>query len=166
MVLGARVRKAALTAHVIASVGWLGAVACVLVLAVTGMSSRNAETARAAYLAMDVTAWRVLVPLAVASFLTGITQSLVTKWGLLLHYWVVVKLWITVIATAVLVLYTETLKGLADIARRSSESGAIATELQQPTVVLHAALALALLVGATVLAVFKPAGLTRRGRRV
>jgi hypothetical protein len=61
------------------------------------------------------------------------------------------------LATIVLLLYTATLAHLA-------EADGSAAELESPTVVVHAALALILLVAATVLAVFKPAGLTKRGR--
>jgi hypothetical protein len=82
-----RVRKFALTAHVVSSVGWLGSIAGVLALAITGSSSDDVETVQAAYLAMEVTAWVVLVPLALASLLTGLVQSLGTKWGLFRHYW-------------------------------------------------------------------------------
>ena len=160
MVLTGRVRKLALTAHILASVGWLGAVGCILGLAVAGIAHDDDETARAVYLAMDLAAWTVLVPMAIASLVTGLVQSLGTSWGLLRHYWVVVKLWITVIATIVLLLYTATLDHLAGVA----EGNASTAELEGPTVVVHAALALILLVGATVLAVFKPAGLTKRGR--
>jgi NADH:ubiquinone oxidoreductase subunit 5 (subunit L)/multisubunit Na+/H+ antiporter MnhA subunit len=46
------VRRAALTAHVTTSVGWLGAVIGVLALAVAGISSDDDQTIRAAYLAM------------------------------------------------------------------------------------------------------------------
>lgn len=160
MVLSGGRRKFALTAHILASVGWLGAVGCVLGLAIAAMVSDDGETVRAAYVAMDIAAWLVLVPLAIASLVTGIVQSLGTKWGLLHHYWVVVKLWITVVATIVLLLYTATLDRLAGVA----ETEGSAAELEGPTVVVHSVLALVLLVAATVLAVFKPAGLTRRGR--
>lgn len=104
-----RLRKFALTAHVVSSVGWLGAVACVLALAVAGLTSQDAQTVRAVYPAMALAAWFVLLPLAIASFLTGIVQSLGTKWGLVRHYWVVVKLVINLLATVVLLLYMETL---------------------------------------------------------
>ena len=45
------------------------------------------------------------------------------------------------------------------------QPGADETALRSPSVTLHAALALILLVGATVLAIYKPRGLTARGRR-
>ncbi len=87
MTMAPRVRRFALTAHVTFSVGWLGAVARSLALAVAGLTSQDAQTVRAAYLALELTGWFVLVPLAGASLLTGIIQSLGTKWGLFRHYW-------------------------------------------------------------------------------
>src|SRR5215218_1506571 len=99
-----RVRKFALAAHVASSVGWLGAVAAFLALAVVGLTSQNAETVRGAYLVMEPTAWFVLVPLAFASLVTGLVQSLGTSWGLFRHYWVLFKLLINVATTIVLLI--------------------------------------------------------------
>ena len=161
MTLGPGLRRLALTAHVVSSVGWLGAVAGFLGLAVVGLRSRDVETVRAAYVAMDATGWFVLVPFALASFLTGIVQSLATKWGLFRHYWVVIKLSITVVATAILLLYTQTLQQLAD---RATGSGGLA-DMRSSSPVLHSAAALVLLLAATALAVYKPRGVTRYGWR-
>jgi hypothetical protein len=52
-----RVRKVALTAHVTSSVGWLGAVAGFLALAVSGLTSRDQQTVRGVYLVMEVIGW-------------------------------------------------------------------------------------------------------------
>ena len=160
-----RLRKLALTAHVATSVGWLGAVAGVLGLAIAGVASEEAQTVRAVYVAMEVTGWFVLVPLALASLLTGIVQSLGSKWGLVRHYWVVVKLFITLFATVVLLLYTQTLGYLADVATRTPPSPADLDLLRTPSVLLHSGVALLLLLAATTLAVYKPPGMTRYGRR-
>ena len=72
-----RLRKLVLTAHVTCSVGWLSAVACFLALAVVGMTSQDAPTVRGAYLVMAPAARLVLVPLALASLLTGSSS----RWG-------------------------------------------------------------------------------------
>lgn len=56
------VRKFALTAHVTSSVGWLGAVAVFLALAIAGLTSKDAQMVRAAYLAMELTTRFVIVP--------------------------------------------------------------------------------------------------------
>ncbi|MCA1704353.1 MAG: DUF2269 domain-containing protein [Actinobacteria bacterium] len=158
-----RLRKLALTAHVVSSVGWLGAVACVLALAVAGLASQEAQVVRAVYPAMELAAWYVLLPLALASLLTGIVQSVGTKWGLFRHYWVVVKLVINVLATVVLLLYLETLDYLADAAATSSSADLSGLRSASPA--LHAGAALLLLVVATVLALYKPRGMTRYGWR-
>jgi uncharacterized membrane protein len=160
-----RVRRFALTAHITASVGWLGAVAGFLALAIAGLASQDAQTVRAAYVAMEPLGWFVLIPFAVASLVTGLAQSLGTKWGLFRHYWVLVKLLMNVLATVILLLYTETLGNLADVARATAQSGGDLDGLRTPSPVLHSGAALILLLVATTLAVYKPPGLTRYGRR-
>lgn len=163
MALKPGVRKLVLTAHLTFSVGWLGAVAGFLALAVAGLTSQDVGTVRAAYLAMDLMGWFVLVPLALASLFTGLVQSLGTHWGLFRHYWVVFKLLINLFATIVLLMYTQTLSSLADAAETfSSDDLGV---LRSPSPVLHAGAALLLLLVATTLAVYKPRGLTPYGQR-
>ena len=156
------VRKLALTVHVISSLGWLGAILAFLVLAVVGLTSDDAALVRAVYLVAEPVTLYVIVPLAVASLVTGLIQSLVTTWGLFRHYWVVMKLLITVIAVGVLLMYTQTVDHFADLA---GDRRADISQLRTPSFVLHSGIALLLLVIATVLAVYKPKGRTRRGWR-
>src|SRR5215212_10054849 len=104
MIMAPRLRKFALTAHVTSSVGWLGAVAGFLALAIAGLTSQDAQTVRAAYLAMELIGWFVLVPLSLVSLLTGLVQALGTAWGLFRHYWILVKLLINVFAAIILLL--------------------------------------------------------------
>ena len=157
-----RLRKLVLTAHVSSSVGWLGAVAVFLALGVVGLTSRDAQLVRAVYLAMESAGWAVLVPLALASLLTGLIQSLGTKWGLFRHYWIVVKLVINLVAIVILLLYTQTLGYLADVAAQTSGD---LSALRSPSPLIHAALGLLLLLAAATLSVFKPSGMTRYGQR-
>ena len=157
-------RKLALTAHVSASLGWLGAVVSSLALSVTGLVSQDPQTVRGAYLNLEVLGWYVLVPLSVASLLSGIVSSLVTPWGLLRHYWVVAKLLINVFATAVLLLYMQSLDHLARVAGQAP-AGADLDALRSSSPLLHAGVALLLLLVAAVLGVYKPRGVTRYGWR-
>src|ERR671919_2910813 len=113
MIMSPAVRKCALTAHVTASVGWIGAVLAFLALAIVGLTHQDPQTVRGVYLVMEPAAWLVLVPLAFASLLTGIVQGLGTTWGLFRHYWVLFKLLITVFATIVLLIYMETFSSMA-----------------------------------------------------
>ena len=158
-------RRTALIAHVTASVGWLGAIIASLGLAIAALRSSDAQTVRSAYVALDVLGRYVLVPLAFAALLGGIAQSLISKWGVFRHYWVIFKLLITIFATAVLLLYLETLAALADFARTAAVGADTLESLRTPTVVLHAVAALLLLLVATALAVYKPRGMTAYGQR-
>ena len=157
-----RLRKLALTAHVIASVGWLGAVACFLVLAVAVLTSQDAQTVRAIYVAAEPITWFAIVPLSLASLLTGLIESLGTIWGLFRHYWVIFKLLLNLIASGVLLMYTQTVGLYADIA---ADPGADLGALQPASFLLHTGGALVILLGATALAVYKPRGMTRYGQR-
>lgn len=160
--MGAGVRKFALTVHVACSVSWLGAVTIALALGVAALTSQEDQTVRAAYLMLEFTGWFVLIPLSLASLLTGLVQALGTAWGLLRHYWVVFKLLINVLATTVLLLYMQTLGYLADLARSPT---ADLNELRIPTAVIHASGALLSLLVAVTLSVYKPRGMTRYGQR-
>src|SRR5687767_5817555 len=140
MIMTPRLRKFALTAHVTSSVGWLGAVAGFLALAVAGLMSQDAQTVRGAHLAMELTGWFVIVPLSFASLLTGLVQSLGTPWGLFRHYWVLFKLLINAFANTVLLIYMQTLDYFAGVAADATLSGGDLRVLQDPSPVLHASL--------------------------
>jgi hypothetical protein len=163
MTMAPGIRKFALAAHVSTSVGWLGAVVTFLALAVTGLTRQDAQLVRAAYLAMEVTGWFVLVPLSLASLLTGLVQALGTEWGLFRHYWVFFKLLINVIATIVLLMYMQTLTYLGSVAAGMASPGGDLGALQTRSPVLHASAALLLLLVATTLSVYKPRGRIRWG---
>lgn len=156
------VRKFALTAHVATSVGWLGGVSSFLALAVAGLTSKDARLVRAAYLAMELTGWFVIVPFSLASLLTGIVQSLGTTWGLFRHYWVVAKLLITVLASTLLLLHMQPVDRLAQVAAETTLSGVHLRGLRIQLVADATAAVLVLLV-ATTLSVYKPRGTTTYG---
>jgi hypothetical protein len=157
------VRKLALIAHVTSSIGWMGAVACFLALAIAGLTGGEDNAARAAYVAMKITTWAVIVPLCLASLLTGLIESLLTPWGLFRHYWVIAKLVLTTLATVVLLAHTQPIGRLA----LAAANGTLGADLHSVRVQLlvDAAAALFVLLVTTVLAIYKPRGLTRYGWR-
>src|SRR5262245_8394667 len=155
-------RKFVLTTHVTFTVGWLGAVVVFLASAVLGVTSQNAQIVRGAYLVMEPTAWSVLVPLAFASLLTGIIQSLGTPWGFFRYYWVVYKLVLTAAATTILLIYMGTFREMAAVA---ADPDVGIADQRNPSPVLHSVLAIFVLLVATVLAIYKPFGMTRYGQR-
>jgi hypothetical protein len=158
------IRKLLLTAHITVSVGWFGAVAAFLALAIVGLTSRDAEMVRIAYAALELTARFVIVPLAFASLLSGIVQSIATPWGLFRHYWVLVKLLLTTFATIIL-LAKMPLIGYA--ARRAAETTSSSVDLHTVGIQLavHATGGMLVLLVITALSVYKPWGLTRYGQR-
>lgn len=164
MSMGRWTRKLALTAHIVSSVGWLGAVGAFLALAGTGLATSDEQMARAAYRAMEPITRFAIVPLALASLLTGLVSSLGTSWGLLRHYWVVIKLIVTVFAAVVLLLQLGPIAHLADAAEQATLAS---NDLRgaRVSLVAHAAGGLLVLLVPTVLGVYKPPGLTPFGQR-
>jgi hypothetical protein len=158
-------RKLALTAHVTASVGWIGAVSAFLALAVADLTSQNAVTVRGAALAMNVTAWFIIAPFSLTSLLSGLILALFTRWGLFRHYWILAKLLINVFATIVLLMYMQSLSYLAGVAAETTVSGTDLLGLRSPDSVEHGGAALLVLLVATMLSVYKPRGMTRYGWR-
>jgi hypothetical protein len=128
------------------------------------LTNRNAEVLRTAYAAMELTARFVIVPLALASLLSGVVQSMGTPWGLFRHYWMVVKLLLTTFATIVL-LAKMSLIGYA--ARRAVETTPSSVDLHTAGIQLaaHATGGMLVLLVITAVSVYKPWGLTRYGQR-
>jgi hypothetical protein len=163
MIMPPRLSKLALAAHVTSSVGWFGAVAAFLSLAIAGLTSQNAEMVRAAYLAMESISWFVIVPFCLASLLTGLVQSLGTKWGLFRYYWIVVKLLMTLVATIVLLVHMQSITYVADVAAEMTLSSVDLSKLRLQ-LVADAAAALLMLLATTTLSVYKPWGMTPYGQ--
>ena len=157
-----RLSKFVLTSHITFSVGWLGAVAVFLALAITGVTSNDSQLARAAYLAMELSGWFVIVPFCFVSLLTGLIQSLGTKWGLFKHYWILVKLLLTIAATIVLLLHMQPISYIAGVAAKTQFSN---TELPglRVQLIADAGAALLVLLVTTTISVYRPWGRIRYG---
>ncbi|MFD4973466.1 DUF2269 domain-containing protein [Streptomyces sp. NPDC058424] len=97
-------RKALRATHVTVSVGLLGSDVAVLALASAGRLGSDPVTV---YPAAHLIGELLLLPLAVLALATGVALGLLTPWGLLRHWWVVMSLAVTaggtVLATFVLV---------------------------------------------------------------
>ena len=86
-------------------------------------------------------------------------NALGTSWGLIRHYWVLVKLLLTVVATLVLMQEVSSVRYLADLAATSADPRRLSNTL------VHSGGGLLILLTTTVLSVVKPRGLTRYGWR-
>lgn len=157
-------RKFALTTHITLSVGWLGAVAAYLALAIVGLTSHNAQMARATYLSMEVIGWFVIVPFSLATLLAGLVESLGTPWGLFRHWWVLVKFLLTTGGAIVLLQQMQAVTRMSGVAADMTLSAADFRTLRIQLVV-HAGGGLLVLLAATALSVYKPWGMTPYGLR-
>lgn len=164
MTLATGFRKFALTTHVIASVGWIGGVACFLALAIVGRTSSDPHVVQASYIAMDFTYRTVVIPLGLASLATGIISSLGTEWGLFRYYWVLLKLLLTIPAVNFMLMHLQPVEIAERAASSTAFSGASLAGLRFQLVV-YASAALLFLLVATVLSTYKPRGRTRYGIR-
>jgi hypothetical protein len=163
MIMPAGLRKFALAAHLTLSVGWIGAVAAYMALDVAAATGQDAQTVRAAFLGMGMIARYIIVPLALASLLTGLVMAVGTKWGLFRHYWVLISLLLTIFATVVLLVEMQTISYFADMAADPATSG---DELRALGGTLgHSVGGTVVLLVILVLNVYKPRGMTRYGWR-
>lgn len=152
-----QVRKLLLTSHITFSVGWIGAVAVFIVLAISGLSSQNVQLSRSAFILMELSAWFVIVPFCLTSLITGIVQAVGTKWGLFKHYWIVVKLFLTVASTVLLLLHMQPITYLAGVATDPSFSNAQHSG-QIIDLIAKAGAAILVLLAITTISVYKPWG--------
>lgn len=155
------VRKLVLTAHLTLSVGWIGTVVAYLALGLLAVNTSDPANIRSAWIAMELIGWFVIVPLAVASSLTGLAMALGTKWGLFRHYWVSISFFLTLAATVVLILHMPSVSSTADVARRAE--GDLLESLGGD--LGHPAVGLVILLMVQALNIYKPKGLTRYGWR-
>jgi uncharacterized membrane protein len=155
-----RARKPLLVAHLIVSGTWLGAVVADLFLGISAATSGGEELADAYYAVMDRLVNNLMPAAALTTLATGLLLALTTKWGLLRHYWVLAKL---VLAVATVVVGVAAIDGAIQdtIAARAADHSATANDLLLPAI---AATPL-MLATAFTLAITKPWGRTRRGRR-
>lgn len=161
MIISSGLRKFALSAHLTFSVGWIGTVVAYLALGIAASTNSDEATIRGAWFAMELIGWYVIVPLAVASFLTGLLMALGTKWGLFRHYWVSISFFLTLFAAVVLILHMPTVAATAEVARTADIEvlRTLGGDLHHPAV------GLVILLVVQVLNLYKPKGLTRYGWR-
>jgi hypothetical protein len=86
------VRRAVLTTHIVASVGLLGDCAALLVIHVRAATTADPALAASAYELQDTFSFVFGIPLSFAALITGLVLGFSTKWGVLRHGWVTLKL--------------------------------------------------------------------------
>lgn len=151
------VRRALLTAHIVAGVGLLGDVAAVLAVNVRAATTDDPALAAASYELLTMFTVLFGIPLSFIALVSGILLGLGSKWGVLRYGWVTVKLvlLVGVILVGALVL------GPGTEAMRSGDGGA------EARLIAGSAYDVVALTVATAVSVFKPGGrrAARRRRR-
>lgn len=165
MILRPTPRKLVLMVHVAVSVAWLGAAGAYLAVAVAALASGESVKMQAACPILKLIRWTVILPLCGATLLSGIVQSLGTRWGLVRHYWVLAKLALTLAATAVLLGHLPAVSRAASLASALPPGPRASYGVLPTQIVVHATGAVLVLLVITALSVFKPWGLTPIGRR-
>ncbi|MEU4831283.1 hypothetical protein [Streptosporangium sp. NPDC023615] len=159
-------RRTVLTAHVAISVGWLGLDLGLLALGVTALTTGDPALVRASYLAMDVLADTLIVPVGLTAVLTGVLLGLYTPWGLVRYHWVLVKL---VTTTAALIASVFALRPqIEEAAAWVSRAGGAPLPLPdrgELSLVAAPGVALTVYLLNVALSTFKPFGRTAYGRR-
>jgi hypothetical protein len=130
---------------------------------VTAIVRGDPVTVRTAYVAMDLLAGTVVLPLALTALVTGVIVALNTRWGIARHWWVLAKLVLTVgLATAAVFVLRPVLDRAA-----SDALGASLAQLSETGIgaaaraaIIAPTTALVVLLATTVLSVAKPWGTT------
>jgi hypothetical protein len=164
-----RWRKLLLVLHIAGGVGWMGLDVGLLVLAMTGLTTQSGQIAVAVYTAFGILVPPAVLTLSLLMLVTGLMQGLWTKWGLLKYWWVIVKLVVGLVLTAlVLFVLVPAVEGLPAHVAGMRDGGGQAVraalgnapvQLMFPPVVSFLSLAFAL-----VLSVYKPWGRIRSSR--
>jgi hypothetical protein len=163
--LSGRLRNYVRATHIAFSAGWLGLVVAILTLEITAATASDSAFSVACYTMMGRIDTPVIPLFAVATLVTGIALSVATPWRLLHHWWIVVKLVLSlaVIVTAV-ALTGEWLQQAAAQASAHAGTGSTAG-LSAWLLVVGSGFHLLFLWVATTISVDKPWGKTTLGRR-
>jgi hypothetical protein len=164
--LSAGARKLTLTIHIITAIGWIGVDFVLFVFALTGMLSDDPTTLATCYRAIDMFAVVLLLPLGLLSLATGLLLGSGSKYGIFRYHWVLWKLILnTVLTTLVLVLLRPGVAEAADAVDGPTATLSDRLAQSQSNLIFPPTVSITALTFATVLAVYKPWGRTKYGRR-
>jgi hypothetical protein len=161
--LGRGWRRTALVVHVVSGGAWIGIDVVVAVLVLTGRFADDPATQGLAYRALATfVVWPMLVS-ALLCLASGVVLGLATKWGLVRYWWVAVKLVLNlVLCTLIVVALRPGMDEVNAYGEAVGSGGTVPVPDAVSSLVFPPAVSLSALTLATVLAVVKPWGRTRR----
>lgn len=157
--LSAPWRKLLLSLHVATTVSILGTA---LVLLTLGIANLGGADPRSIYPAASLVDTWLVAPLAILSLGTGLLLGSLTPWGVFRYWWVMIKLAITSVFTALVLFVLIPRLGMVAASVTRSDAGPLSIG-QRVLLVIAPALASLLLLLNVGLAMFKP-GRRRRPR--
>jgi hypothetical protein len=86
-----RQKRWLLSAHLLFTVAWLGSALCSLLLNLTILSTNDPHLLNETYVLAAILDRAILRWGAIGTVLTGILLSVLTQWGLIRFYWIIVK---------------------------------------------------------------------------
>lgn len=156
---GRRGRQALQVLHYVSSVGWLGVGFCQLTLNVLALTTGVPALRHDAHEIAHVFDRTVLTVLSLGAAVTGILLAVRTPWGLLRHWWVLVKLTLTVTLIGLTPFWSGELIRRAIVATGGPVPGPEYAALRSELLVSSVTIISTLLV-VTVISVVKPWGRT------
>src|SRR3954454_12279139 len=161
--LGRDARRLVLLLHLVCSLGWLGADVVLGVLAVTAFTSDDPFLVASSYTALHTFAVPVLLTLGLGSLGSGVLLGLGSRWGVVRTRWVLLKLVLNVVLVALVpVLLQPQVAEVATLVRSADPGLADGLGRGPLNLLFPAFVSGTALVGASVLAIWKPWGPTRR----
>ncbi|GHO93187.1 hypothetical protein KSF_032350 [Reticulibacter mediterranei] len=84
-------RRWLISAHILFSIIWIGTSLCLLILALTALGTSDPSMLHIIYLLAEVLDKTLIWGSSIGALATGFLLSILTHWGLLRFYWIIVK---------------------------------------------------------------------------
>jgi hypothetical protein len=157
-------RRTTLVLHLISAGAWIGIDVIVGVLVLAGWFGGDTATRGIAYQALGTFIVWPMLTAALTCLVTGLVLGMGTRWGLVRYWWVATKLVLNLVLCTLIVVLLQ--PGMDEVRAYGRDlSAGTPTDGSMSTLFFPPAVSLTLLSLATVLAVWKPWGRTRRPAR-
>jgi hypothetical protein len=147
--------KALLTVHIAAAVALLGTSSGLLIAALRAAMRSDSQQAHALYELMRLSTYSLGIPFSFIALGAGVLLGLTSKWGIVRYWWVTSKLALLLATIIVGALLTGP---SIDQMAEATSPGRIGDDTAKWWIVAAVGSQIALVLSATILAVFKPGG--------
>ena len=157
MTLSTNLRKLNLIVHLTSSLGWFGGCLAFIFLGVFALNQGDFQVAGSLSYGLKICTWYVILPLCIISLFSGIIQAVGTQWGLFKHYWIIIKLLLTCMATILLIIHLQPIDMLSNAFIKDGVDRVTASQ-NIISLISKAGLAAITILLLTTISVFKPWG--------